>query len=134
MSNDDYNFLPPCTSSGMAMPYSFRTITTTGTGTGRVPQVSVGSSANLDMYDHIGRGRMLMQISNEVKLLEDRLIFYTKEYEEIRSQIKNIRAILGMPRQPEGQDMKMSLALKELALELDKRADVFGNIDPMIKL
>jgi len=130
MSNDDYNFLPSCTSSGMAM-YSNGTITTTG----RVPQVSVGNSANLDMYDHIGqRGRVLMPLSNEVKLLEDRLIFYTKEYEDIRSQILNIRAILGMPRQPEGQDMKMSIALKELALELDKRADVFGNIDPMIKL
>ena len=75
-----------------------------------------------------------MPISNEVKRLEDRLIFYTKEYEEVRSQILNIRAILGMPRHPEGQDIKMSIALKELALELDKRADVFGNIDPMIKL
>lgn len=75
-----------------------------------------------------------MPLGDQVKNLEDRLNFYTKEYEDIRSQILNIRAILGMPRQPEGQDMKMSIALKELALELDKRADVFGNIDPMIKL
>ena len=129
MSNDDCYFIPDMTSSGMLM-YSNRTITSTGRVPPMVRNVSIN---NMDMYDHVGRSPF-MPLGDQVKNLEDRLNFYTKEYEDIRSQILNIRAILGMPRQPEGQDMKMSIALKELALELDKRADVFGNIDPMIKL
>lgn len=76
----------------------------------------------------------IISLGDQVKQLEERVDFYTNEYINIRSQILNIRAILGLPRNPEGQDMKMSIALKELALELDKRADIFGNIDPMIKL
>jgi len=129
MSNDDCYFIPAPTSSGMIM-YSNGIITTTGRVPPMIRNVSIN---NMDMYDHVGRSPF-MPLGDQVKNLEDRLNFYTKEYEDIRSQILNIRAILGMPRQPEGQDMKMSIALKELALELDKRADVFGNIDPMIKL
>jgi hypothetical protein len=73
-------------------------------------------------------------LSQQVAYLEEQSAHYKKEYSEIREQILNIRAILGMSRFPTGQDIRMSTALKELALELDKRADFLGEIDPVIKL
>jgi len=74
------------------------------------------------------------RLSDEIRKLEEDNEAYTDEFRLIRDQIFAARAVLGMERPTPGVSMKLSTALKELVIELDKRADIFGNIDPAIKL
>lgn len=75
------------------------------------------------------------RLSDEIKVMEDCIITYHEEYNLVREQIRAIQRVLGMQPPPPGTAVKLSSALKEIAVELDKRVDAASfDIDPAITL
>lgn len=97
-------------------------------------KTSVGSTANLDMEDRFGRPRH--EISDNVCKLEDRVKMLEDEFYASKDQLKAIRKVLGMPPFEAGQMIKLSTALREIALEIDKRTDgmFLGPVDPVMDM
>ena len=100
-----------------------------------ISNISIQSPAGRALSDILNQDHpSKFKISTMVKELEGTAVYYSEEFYKIREQILAMRAILGLPRTPEGAEVRLSTAIKELAVELDKRIDCFGNIDPVIKL
>ena len=74
------------------------------------------------------------RLSDEIQKMEEENDMFRKEFHLIKDQIYAARAILGIERPASGTVIKLSTAMKELVIELEKRSDIFGNIDPAISL
>ena len=75
------------------------------------------------------------RLSDEIKEMEDCILTYHQEYRLIKEQIWNMQRTLGMEPPTPGTLIKLSTALKEIALEIDKRMDAATfKIDPVITL
>jgi hypothetical protein len=97
------------------------TVTTTGTG-----HVAYGPGNSVRPKGE--------RLSDEIRKIEEENEMLCEEFVKMRALIFAIRGTLGMERPTPGVSMKLSTALKELGLEIEKRSDIFGNIDPTISL
>jgi hypothetical protein len=84
-------------------------------------------TGNLNLSDPLDNP-LPKTLAEAVASVEKDNIAFREEYILIRSIVKEIRGILGMPTHNPGEAIKLSTALKEISLEINKRMDIFGTI------